>query len=199
MAADIRDVDPAELRLPSSRSSGADPGKLQRQIAKHGTSTAGMPLLIAYEGSDGVLELYDGVTRATRARETAAWSNGESRSRRQIETTEDSQPQSRGCAMKTDLMHRIVQKLTQVRLQSPDLRFGQLVAVIGELAADESEVSLWDVEDTDFAAALDRFAEDLAKRKSGISEPTASPDLGGTPIPGSTPFPSRGGAKGRTS
>ncbi|MBI3411444.1 MAG: hypothetical protein HY040_24210 [Planctomycetes bacterium] len=66
MAADVRDVDPAELRLPSSRSSGADPVKLQRQIAKHGTSTAGMPPLLAYEGSDGALELYDGVTRATR-------------------------------------------------------------------------------------------------------------------------------------
>jgi hypothetical protein len=66
MVADIRDVDPAELRLPSSRSRGADPAKLQRQIAKHGTSTAGMPPLLVYEGSDGVLEIYDGVTRATR-------------------------------------------------------------------------------------------------------------------------------------
>jgi len=66
MAADLRDVDPAELRLPWSRSSGADPVKLQRQIAKHGTSTAGMPPLLVYEGSDGVLEIYDGVTRATR-------------------------------------------------------------------------------------------------------------------------------------
>jgi hypothetical protein len=66
MAADLRDVDPAELRLPSSRSSGADPVKLQRQIAKHGRSTAGMPPLLVYEGSDGALEIYDGVTRATR-------------------------------------------------------------------------------------------------------------------------------------
>jgi hypothetical protein len=66
MATDFRDVDPAELRLPSSRSSGADPGKLQRQIAKHGKSVSGMPPLTAYEGSDGVLEIYDGVTRATR-------------------------------------------------------------------------------------------------------------------------------------
>lgn len=66
MAADFRDVDPAELRLPSSRSGGADPVKLHRQIAKHGTSTAGMPPLLVYEGSDGVLELSDGVTRATR-------------------------------------------------------------------------------------------------------------------------------------
>jgi hypothetical protein len=66
MAADLRDVDPAELRLPSSRSSGADPAKLHRQIARYGTSTIGMPPLVAYEGSDGMLEIFDGVTRATR-------------------------------------------------------------------------------------------------------------------------------------
>ena len=66
MPADLRDVDPAELRLPGARSSGADPYKLQQQIARHGTSVAGMPPLLVYEGSDGVLELADGVTRATR-------------------------------------------------------------------------------------------------------------------------------------
>jgi hypothetical protein len=62
----LRVVDPTELRLPSTRPSGADPIKLQRQIAKHGTSTSGMPALLAYEGSDGALELFAGVTRATR-------------------------------------------------------------------------------------------------------------------------------------
>lgn len=66
MPADFRDVDPAELRLPNSRIGGADPYKLQRQIAKHGKSVVAMPPLLAYEGSDGVLELVDGVTRATR-------------------------------------------------------------------------------------------------------------------------------------
>jgi hypothetical protein len=39
--------------------------RLQRQIAQHGTSVAGMPHLLVYEGSDGVFELVDGVTRAT--------------------------------------------------------------------------------------------------------------------------------------
>jgi len=66
MGADFRDIDPAELRLPWSRSSGADAYKLQRQIAQYGTSTHGMPPLLAYEGADGVLELVDGVTHATR-------------------------------------------------------------------------------------------------------------------------------------
>ncbi len=66
MPVDFRDVDPAELRLPGSRSGGADPYKLQQQIAQYGTSIIGMPPLLVYEGSDGVLELSDGVTRATR-------------------------------------------------------------------------------------------------------------------------------------
>ena len=74
MAVDIRDIDPAELRLPSSRASGADPYKLQRQIAIFGRSMAGMPNLLAYEGSDGALELIDGVTRATRVAKLLAGS-----------------------------------------------------------------------------------------------------------------------------
>jgi hypothetical protein len=60
------DVDPRTLHLPTSRPSGADPAKLQRQIAKHGTGTLGMPPLEVYRGTDGKLLLYDGVTRATR-------------------------------------------------------------------------------------------------------------------------------------
>ena len=62
------DVDPRTLRLPPSRAlTGADPAKLQRQIARHGRSTAGMPRLWVYRCSDGELMIYNGVTRATRA------------------------------------------------------------------------------------------------------------------------------------
>ncbi len=60
------DVDPRLLHLPSSRLAGADPFKLQRQIAQHGKLTRGMPVLEVYRGSDGKLMIYDGVTRATR-------------------------------------------------------------------------------------------------------------------------------------
>ena len=62
----FRDMDPRELRLPSSRRSGADPYKLQLQIARYGASAAGMPPPVVYEAADGVLVLYNGVTRATR-------------------------------------------------------------------------------------------------------------------------------------
>jgi hypothetical protein len=66
MAQDFRDVDPRELRVPPSRRQGADPSKLVRQISLFGASMTGMPLPWVYEGSDGVLMLYNGVTRATR-------------------------------------------------------------------------------------------------------------------------------------
>jgi hypothetical protein len=65
MPSDFRDVDPSELRPPPSRPR-ADPVKLQRQITRFGASAVGMPAIIAYEGSDGVLVIYNGVTRATR-------------------------------------------------------------------------------------------------------------------------------------
>lgn len=61
------DVDPRSLRLPPSSLGGADPAKLQRQIAQHGRATVGMPRLVVYRGTDdGELIVYDGVTRATR-------------------------------------------------------------------------------------------------------------------------------------
>ena len=60
------DVDPRTLRLPGSRRSGADPWKLHRQIAKHGSSTQGMPPLEVSRGTDGELVINNGVTRATR-------------------------------------------------------------------------------------------------------------------------------------
>lgn len=68
---EFRDVDPRELRLPPSRQQGADPAKLQRQIALYGRATTGMPPLIVYESSDGELVVYNGVTRATRAAKLA--------------------------------------------------------------------------------------------------------------------------------
>ena len=60
------DVDPRTLHLPSTRPTGADPFKLQRQVAQYGASTQGMPPLLVYRGSDGGLIIFDGVTRATR-------------------------------------------------------------------------------------------------------------------------------------
>jgi hypothetical protein len=60
------DVDPRMLHVPTSRLAGADPLKLQRQIARFRKSMNGMPPLEVSRGSDGEMMLNDGVTRATR-------------------------------------------------------------------------------------------------------------------------------------
>ena len=62
----IREVDPNELRLPPSRAGGADPWKLHQQVCQFGPSRTGMPPIFVYEDPNGVLEIVDGATRATR-------------------------------------------------------------------------------------------------------------------------------------
>ena len=66
MSQPIREVDPNDLRLPPSRADGAELWKLHRQIRQFGSSKDGMPPIFVYEDRDGVLEISDGVTRATR-------------------------------------------------------------------------------------------------------------------------------------
>jgi hypothetical protein len=56
-------------------------------------------------------------------------------------------------------------RLAVVRRLCPDLRFGQLVATIGLLAEDETSRNLWDIEDGEFVAAVERFAADLSRRQ----------------------------------
>jgi hypothetical protein len=63
---ELIEVDPADLHLPGSRRDGADPLKLQRQFARFGISTVGMPPPWVHRGTDGKLVVVDGVTRATR-------------------------------------------------------------------------------------------------------------------------------------
>ena len=66
MPSTFRDVDPRTLHVPSARPAGADPVKLVRQLAQFGASSAGMPPPWVYEGTDGELVIFNGVTRATR-------------------------------------------------------------------------------------------------------------------------------------
>ena len=67
--------------------------------------------------------------------------------------------------MKTiDWTTAVLQRLGEVRERCPEMRFGQLLATVGLLAEDKTGHSLWEIEDTEFAAALERFAADLARR-----------------------------------
>ncbi len=60
----------------------------------------------------------------------------------------------------SDLLHR----LQEVHRLCPEMRLGQLLATVGMLGEDSTGRSLWDIEDGDLAAAVERFASDLARR-----------------------------------
>jgi hypothetical protein len=66
----------------------------------------------------------------------------------------------------TDLPAGLLERLAEARTRCPEMRFGQFLATIGLLAEDETGHSLWEVEDCEFAAALERFAADLARRRA---------------------------------
>ena len=76
------------------------------------------------------------------------------------------QPSIVGMPLTTDSLACLLERLAEVRRRCPDLRFGQLLATIGLLAEDETGHSLWEVGDAEFAAALERFAADVAGRAS---------------------------------
>jgi hypothetical protein len=59
----------------------------------------------------------------------------------------------------------MLERIADVRGKCPELRFGQFLATVGMLAEDQTGHSLWEVEDAEFAAALERFAVDLARRE----------------------------------
>jgi hypothetical protein len=55
-------------------------------------------------------------------------------------------------------------RLDEVRRLCPEMRLGQFLATVGMLGEDATGRSLWDIEDDDLSAALDRFATDLSRR-----------------------------------
>jgi len=66
--------------------------------------------------------------------------------------------------MTLDLQSRVLHRLEDIRRLSPEMRLGQLLATIGMLGEDSTGRSLWDIEDNELAAAVERFANDLARR-----------------------------------
>ena len=73
-----------------------------------------------------------------------------------------------------DLPATLMQRLEEVRRLCPDMRIGQFLATVGMLGEDETGHSLWDIEDEELAAAIERFARDLSRRGDapGASEQT---------------------------
>jgi hypothetical protein len=63
-----------------------------------------------------------------------------------------------------DLQANLLHRLDEVRRLCPDMRIGQFLATVAMLGEDDTGRSLWDIEDEELAAALERFASDLSRR-----------------------------------
>jgi hypothetical protein len=61
--------------------------------------------------------------------------------------------------------HELIEKLADLQQLSPDVRFGQLLANVGFLVEDQTDQSLWDIEDTRLLEVIERHRLDLLRRR----------------------------------
>jgi hypothetical protein len=66
--------------------------------------------------------------------------------------------------------HELVERLAELRELSPDVRFGQLLANLGLLVEDQTDQSLWDIEDARLLEVMDNHRADLLRRQSAEDE-----------------------------
>jgi len=63
-----------------------------------------------------------------------------------------------------DLQSSLLHRLEEVRRLCPEMRLGQLLATVGMLGEDSTGRPLWDIDDPELSAAVERFAHDLSRR-----------------------------------
>jgi hypothetical protein len=61
--------------------------------------------------------------------------------------------------------HELIEKLVDLQQLSPDVRFGQLLANLGFLVEDQTDQSLWDVEDVRLLEVMEKHRLDLLRRQ----------------------------------
>ena len=62
--------------------------------------------------------------------------------------------------------HELIEKLSDLQQLSPDVRFGQLLANLGFLVEDQTDLSLWDIEDSGLLEVMEKHRRDLLRRQS---------------------------------
>ncbi len=61
--------------------------------------------------------------------------------------------------------NELLEKLIDLRELSPDVRFGQLLANLGFLVEDQTERSLWNIEDDELLKVMEKHRADLLRRQ----------------------------------
>ena len=63
------------------------------------------------------------------------------------------------------IQHDLIEKLVDLQRLSPDVRFGQLLANLGLLVEDQTDRSLWDVEDARLLEVMETHRAELMRRR----------------------------------
>ncbi len=171
-------VDPAELRVPPSRPYGADPGKLQRQIAAFGISSAGMPTPCFFEGTDGVLMLYERRHTCDPHRQTFSGDIDSCRDHRSIENTARPTSSNWRFVAMTSTRQQILHALEELSELTSEVRFGQLIANLSYLAIGPTAEAIWDMEDEQLLNAIQQHIADLSQRHSQVASSRLSGVVG---------------------
>ena len=61
--------------------------------------------------------------------------------------------------------HELIERLANLWELSPDVRFGQLLANLGFLVEDQTDRSLWNVEDNEILGVMEKHRGDLLRRQ----------------------------------
>ena len=61
--------------------------------------------------------------------------------------------------------HELIEKLTDLQQSYPDVRFGQLLANLGFLVEDQTDQSLWEVEDARLLEVMEKHRAELLRRQ----------------------------------
>ena len=162
------DVDPRAPRLPGSRLGGADPYKLQQQIARFGSGQIGMPPPLVYRGSDGALMLIDGVTRATRIAKLAAGTTIRVGVIRTAKYRWGTSPILEIRSHESGRPRRIAPGLVGIQRSCPRARLGQLITNLAFLARSSGPSDVYDVEDDELLEAARSHLQDFERRSEPI-------------------------------
>jgi hypothetical protein len=119
-----------------------------------------------YEASDGVLVVYNGVTRATRIAKLSPGTLIRVEVVGKLRRACAGYPKSwRHSAMSANVRQEALDVLAEIAALAPEVRLGQLMAHLGFLSEDQVERSLWDIEDDQLLAVLDRHRGELLARQ----------------------------------
>jgi hypothetical protein len=64
--------------------------------------------------------------------------------------------------------HELIEKLADIHLLSPDIRFGELLANLGFLVEDQTNQTLREIEDDRLLEIMGKHRDDLARRHANL-------------------------------